>query len=102
MFENIKKTTVKRKTHKDVAVEKVEATAELAKDKTKPKPIKPFKEGIDGFVRSTISIPNDFGKFLHEEVLYGGIKKKKLTEVIMGLLEKEYGKDFIAWREKNE
>lgn len=87
MFEGIGKTTVKKKTHKEVSVEKKEIET---KKVAKVKPSKPFKGGEDNFVRSTISIPNDFGKFLHEEVLYGGIKKRKLTEVIMNLLEKEY------------
>ncbi|HIP49197.1 MAG TPA: hypothetical protein EYG92_09570 [Lutibacter sp.] len=97
MFENIGKSTVKKKTHKDVSDEKSKNEVKKATQK----PSKPFKEGSDGFVRSTISIPNDFGKFLHDEILYGGIKKKKLTEVIMNLLEEEYGKKFMDWREEN-
>jgi len=95
MFENIKKNTQKKKTHKEVAVEQKKS----AEPTQKPKPSKPFKEGNDGFVRSTISIPNDFGRFLHEQVLYGGIKKKKMTEIIMNLLEEKYGRDFMEWNE---
>ena len=92
LFAGIGKKTIVKKNHKDVEIEKEKS------EKTKPKPSKRFKEGKDNFVRSTISIPNDFGRFLHEEVLYGGIKKKKLTEVIMGLLEEKYGKDFMEWK----
>jgi len=94
MFSNIKKTVKPKKTHKEVAVEQKEAE----KKTVKKKPSKSFKEGNDGFVRSTISIPNDFGRFLHEEVLYGGIKKKKMTEIIMNLLEERYGKEFMEWK----
>jgi len=94
MFADLGKKTTAKKTHKEVAVEQKKS----AEPTQKPKPSKPFKEGKDNFVRSTISIPNDFGRFLHEEVLYGGIKKKKLTEVIMGLLEDKYGKDFMEWK----
>lgn len=101
-----KRIKIGKRNHKDVAkdVAKEEATMEKGEVKktSKPKPSKPFTEGNDGFVRSTISIPNDFGRFLHEEVLYGGIKKKKLTEVIMGLLEDKYGRDFMKWMEDNE
>ena len=96
LFAGIGKKTIVKKNHKDIEKEKVKAE----KPTQKPKPSKPFKEGNDGFVRSTISIPNDFGKFLHEQVLYGGIKKKKMTEIIMNLLEEKYEKDFMEW--KNE
>jgi len=59
---------------------------------------KPFKKGEKGFKIVTISIPNDFAEYLHEEVLYGGIKKKKMTEIIMNLLEDRYGKEFMEWK----
>ena len=97
MFDNIKKTTKQKKTHKEVAVEQ-----KTTKITTQKKPSKSFKEGNDGFVRSTISIPNNFGKFLHEEVLHGGIKKKKMTEVIMSLLEEKYGRQYKEWMDENE
>lgn len=102
-FGNIgQKKIIKKKSHKET-IKEVAVEQKAKETKTpKPKPSKPFQEGKDNFVRSTISIPNDFGRFLHEEVLYGGIKKRKLTEVIMGLLEEKYGEQYVKWREDNE
>lgn len=99
MFENIKKKQpIKKKTHKDVAKES-EPKA-LIKPK---KVIKPFKEGTHGFTKSTISIPNDFARFLHEEVIYGNpIQKKQLTKVIMELLGEKYSKQFEEWNDAKD
>jgi len=94
MFADLGKKTTVKKTHKEVAVEQKKSSEPTKK----PKPSKPFKESKDGFTRSTISIPDDFMRFLHEEVLYVGIKKKQMTKVIMELLEEKYGKDFMAWK----
>ena len=89
MFDNIE--TTKKKNHKDVS--------NKSKKLNNVKPKKEFIPGKSGYKNYTISVSNEFGEFLHNQVIHGGAVKRKMTDVLVTFLNDEYGELYKEWKE---
>jgi len=71
-----------------------------AKTLSSSKPQKDFVPGKSGYKNYTISVSNDFGEFLHEQVIHGGAVKRKMTDILVTFLNEEYGDLYNEWKEQ--